>query len=150
MELLYVSIFIQFIIYMYVFRLQRATLTLARLYLGRVNLDQDKESIGKLQVMLTPDWAGMVGWVATGLMIINVFTLINTGNWFSAILIVAITYIGIGLIEPFYPLPSYTHCFNHIEKYLKKAIKGAKLEEDKHVHEQLLDFVKEARASLGK
>lgn len=107
-----------FIVHLYVFMYQRATLTITRA-MGNV-------SIAQVQMVLTPNWMGVLGWISTfGLY--GSYILI----WLQVGLIWAIAlFILNHLISAIIPIPS-KYFYNLVEKHLEKEIKGNKNKEQR-------------------
>lgn len=101
------------VLFQYVFRFQRTTLGITRLVGGgRRTVD--------LQVAMTPDWVGTLGWISTLAMIVAGFMVWRTWGWLPLggfALYVVVLAPSVDVISPF---PTYRHCFQVIERVLER------------------------------
>lgn len=109
----------------YVFAFQRATLTLGRLI--------QPEHVSKVQLILTPNWMGALGWTTTiGFYGSLVFVGFEHG-WLWAICGWVLSQILYSIV----PIPS-KHFYGLIKQHLIKTVK--KLDKDPELRAQLLVF----------
>lgn len=106
------------VISVYTFRFQRTTLSISREILGHGDPG--------LQLVLTPNWMGVLGWIGTALLVINIVLFFIYFGWIWALGILGYGFIFGAFVDMVTPLPSYNHCFNIIEKELQNQIKKLK------------------------
>lgn len=102
------------VISVYTFRFQRTTLSISREILGRGDPD--------LQLVLTPNWMGVLAWSGTALLVINLVLFFIYFGWIWALGILGYGFIFGAFVDMVTPLPPYYHCFNIVERELNKRI----------------------------
>lgn len=105
--------FVFFLIHLYVFMYQRATLTIARAL--------DSQPVTQVQTILTPNWMGLFGWIST-LGLFGSYVLI----WLQmGLLWVVIIFVLNQLASAIVPIPS-RYFYTLIEKHLVSETKKLK------------------------
>lgn len=129
------AIYIIFLLlFLFVFMYQRTTLTIARIL--------QAPSINEVQLVLTPTWIGMLGWVSWGVYVASILIGIKYG-----VIVGIASAIVIHIISAVIPIPS-GYFFNLIEKHLKREfiIKTSNYEHKKaEAIEELLKIVRKIR-----
>lgn len=110
--------FIQFTLWQLVFCFQRKTLTMAQKISSSVDMD-----VGQCQIVLTPNWMGLLGWVNRLLSIaLIVLTFTQHGLVWAVVLTGCIYFGAYSLFSPLFE--------KFIEKksfiWMKQAVKGLK------------------------
>lgn len=98
-----------FLINTFVFRFQRTTLSISREHLG--------QNYPKYQMILTPKWVGVLGWINKLLMLFSVVFAFVFYGLVSIFLVLLYSFIGTALVDTITPWPSYSKCFEIIEKW---------------------------------
>lgn len=137
---IFLLIAVNLCLWIYTFRFQRTTLSIARM----MQLE-DIKSQANIQMLLTPNFLNVLVWGNTLLSAVA-FALIGSNfNWVFATLYIVAKLIGVSFIDLFTPIPSYNHCFNIIESNLRNQIKSNKSSEIKAMSLRLLPELDEAR-----
>lgn len=128
-SLLIYSIFL--IIFLFAFMYQRTTLTIARII---QNLP-----ITEVQMILTPTWIGLIGWISYGMYVACILIGFEFG-WTFGILSFIFAYI----LSVIIPIPS-SFFFNMIKDHLDNEIKNCKNKEKARIFEDFENKVKDIR-----
>jgi len=114
-----ILLFAYFVINTFIFRFQRTTLMISRkikiIGVGGPNL----------QLILTPNWVGLLGWISQGLWIIISILLFFQFGWVFTLIFFLYVFIGVGFFDFITPFPSHNRCFKIIENNLNKEIQKA-------------------------
>jgi len=119
----------------FVFRFQRTTLSVSRVLLNQGNAN--------LQMLLTPNWVGLLGRINRGLWIALTMSIFVEFGWLWSVVLLGYIFFGSAITDIITPVPSYAQCFTIIKKTLHDGIKeqGAKNHEAMAALQQLLDNV---------
>ena len=139
-----VLLLIYFVVTTYTFRFQRTTLSLSREILGFGSTD--------VQVMLTPNWMGVLGWAGTALLVLNVVLVFIAFGWVYSLLLIFYAFVLGALVDAITPLPSYTHTFNIIERHLEQEARRAIARQEAEkltLVEKMREHVRSSRSKHG-
>lgn len=125
----FILFFVILALHTYVFMFQRATLTIARVI--------EILPIAQVQVILTPNWVGAIGWMSTiGLYASIVYIWLQHG-----LLLAVGAFIVSHLLTAVVPIPS-SYFYNLVLKHLAKEISHEKDNEKKEIYIGLQETVK--------
>lgn len=136
-QLIYILLAIHFISNTFVFRYQRATLSISRAIMNGGHY--------KIQMALTPNWIGLMRWCNKGLVVLVVILLFIKFGWLWCLAFLTYVFIGPSIVDMFTPLPFYKQCFALIEKSIRDNIMASNDEEEKELLEKLLLKVNKIR-----
>ena len=123
--------FVFLIIFLFVFMYQRTTLNIARII--------DNLPRTEVQIILTPNWLGLMGWISWGMYI----GCILIGFQFGWVMGIA-SFLFTHLLSAIIPIPS-NFFYNMVERHLDQEIKNSKDYEKKEIFEAFRNRVKEIR-----
>jgi hypothetical protein len=119
----------------YVFRFQRTTRGVSHELVGVTD--------PRLQILVTPNWMGALGWLSTALWIIATILTWVAFGWLGGVGVVIYAFIFGALTDIVSPFPTYTHCFNVIESALRSGPRDLAVDD-------LLDKVRSIRSQHGR
>ncbi|MDP3724199.1 MAG: hypothetical protein Q8R11_01040 [bacterium] len=117
----------------YTFRFQRVTLSISRKLLDYGDTNT--------QMILTPNWVGILGWISTGLLLVNGVLFFVFYGWVYILMLSFFHFFGLAILEKFSPIPPYGYFFEIIEKHLGNEIKNSKDKEKENFLKKMLGNV---------
>ena len=130
---------VDWLLFNYVFKYQRVTLELSRLQLG--------QSSSKYQMLLTPNWVGVLGWLMNLLHIVTAVAFFVIYGWLYAAGYLLLSFIGYSLIDFIIPYPTKRYFLRLIKNYLSKEDKRQKNTDHKEFLDNALKFIKDYEKS---
>lgn len=134
MNIAIIMLIIDWLVFNYVFKYQRVTLILSRKHTGA--------SSAEYQMLLTPNWVGIMGWMINVLHIGTAVAFFIIYGWLFAVLYLLLSYVGYGFIDALVPLPSTKYYFRLIKNSIQNDIKKEKNNVNKIELEKVLTLVK--------
>lgn len=135
MNIAIIMLIIDWFVFNFVFKYQRVTLMLSRKNIGEGNTEY--------QMLLSPNWIGILGWVVNILHILGVIAFFIVYGWVYAILYLILSFAGYGILDIVIPIPSRHYYFGLIKKSLQNDIKNQKNIAQKKTLEKILQSVKD-------
>lgn len=111
---------------------QRITLSIARVLRERVS----NVSITNAQMLLTPNWMGLLGWTST----IGLYASLILIAWQIGILWAIVLLIAVHASHAIIPIPS-GHFYGLVKKHLQKEMKGRHDKDIKDAYAELWTHV---------
>jgi hypothetical protein len=107
------SILLHFLFFSYAFNFQRVTLVIARQFAN------DELPLRKYQLLLTPTWLGVIGWINSILLVLNLAMIFIYYGWLWALGYLATSQLLFGVVAGLLPFPSFEQAFDIIKKNLE-------------------------------